>query len=201
MRSGFSHGWAGSLWPMPVVLIAYFFIEAFAFYGVAKLIGVGWALFWIFALMVLGAAFASMSLRGTLLSAAEGRTTVEKLAGDSALLMVGWVLSIIPGFATSFAGLMLIFGPTRGLIRNSLTAKVQRDVENFSARVYNASPMARYTTSYGSFTGTAAGEGPSTNPAGQPRESTEHPVIDADELEKMYRLDSPNRPDDKNGNT
>lgn len=178
---------------MPLALFSYFLVEALAFYGVAQLIGVGWALFWIFALMVLGALLAGLSMRSALAQAAYGRSSVSKLAGDSALLLVGWVLSVVPGFATSFAGLLLIFGPTRGLIRRSLTAKVQRDVEDFSARVYNASPMARRTTSYGHFgpaAGAAAGQ-----PGGGADGGAAHPVIDADELEEIYRMDSPQRRD------
>lgn len=177
---------------MPLALFSYFLVEALAFYGVAKLVGVGWALFWIFALMVLGALLAGLSMRSALVQAAHGRSSVSKLAGDSALLLVGWVLSVVPGFATSIAGLLLIFGPTRGLIRRSLTAKVQRDVEDFSARVYNASPMARRTTNYGHFGPAGA---TASHPGGGAGDDSAHPVIDADELEEMYRMESPQRRD------
>lgn len=180
---------------MPVALIAYFLVEALAFYGVSQLVGVGWALLLIFVLMALGALCAAVSLRGALVEAAHGRSSVEKLAGDSALLLVGWVLSIVPGFATSFAGLLLIFGPTRALIRRSLTAKVQRDVEDFSVRVFNSSPLAHRTTSYGHF-GTAAAAPEGARGTNDPA----HPVIDAEELEEMFRMDSPKRPDNGSEN-
>ena len=50
-------------------------------------------------------------------------------------------------------------------------------------RVYDATPMGQFQTSYGSF----------NQPGGaQPQE----PVIDADELEQWYRMDSPERPED-----
>lgn len=173
---------------MPVALLLYFFTEALAFYAVAKLIGVGWALFWLFALMALGTMFAAASLRGTLLKATEGTTTAGRLAGDSALLMTGWALSIIPGFVTSFVGLLLILPPTRALVRRSLTSKLERSVEDFSMRVYNASPMSRTRANYGDFGGF------STSSTDARPEDQEHPVIDADELEAWYRMDSPKRP-------
>ena len=47
---------------MPLFIFAYFLIEALAFFGVAKLIGVGWALLATFALMFLGGALASLAL-------------------------------------------------------------------------------------------------------------------------------------------
>lgn len=172
---------------MPVALFAYFLAEALAFFAVSKLIGVGWALFWIFGLMAIGAVCAGISLRGALARAAQGRSSVEQFAGDSALLLTGWVLSLIPGYVTSVLGLLLIFGPTRALVRRSLTAKLQQRVEDFGLRVYNASPMSRYTTSYGRFAPQATGE---PTPGREP----EHPVIDADELERWYRMSGGDEP-------
>lgn len=167
---------------MPVALLAYFVAEALAFFAVSKLIGVGWALFWIFGLMAIGALCAAVSLRSAFARAARGRSSVEKLAGDSALLILGWVLSIIPGYVSSALGLLLIFGPTRAVVRRSLTTKLQQRVEDFGVRVYNTSPVSRYTTSYGRFAPQATDE-PSA-----PR-ATDHPVIDADELERWFRMD------------
>ena len=171
---------------MPLLLFAYFAMEVLAFIGVAKLIGVGWALLAILALMALGAFCASVSLRSALVSAAEGRSSISKLAGDSALLMVGWMLAIVPGFVTSFVALLLIFPPTRALLRRSLTANVQRSMENFSTRVYESSPLAQYRTSYGSFVGDT------------PQEET-HEVIDAEELERWYRMDGNDGTDGPDG--
>lgn len=167
---------------MPLFIFAYFFIEALAFYGVAKLIGVGWAIFAIFALMFLGGALASLNLRGTLTQAAKGRGSLGRIAGDSALLMTGWLLSIIPGFVTSACGLLLVFGPTRALLRRVITNRAMRSMEQFSVRVYNASPLSQFQTSYGNF-GPAAAKG-------QPSTDASHEVIDADELEEMFRKDA-----------
>lgn len=162
---------------MPLLLFAYFAAEVLAFVGVAKLIGVGWALLAVLGLMVVGGFAASMSLRSALVRATRGRSSVSKLAGDSALLMVAWVLAIIPGFVTSVLGLFMVFPPTRAVMRKGLTVKAQRSLERLGMRAYQASPVARMRTNYGSF----------TQPA-QPGQSNE--VIDADELERMYRMES-----------
>lgn len=172
---------------MPIPLLAYFLAEALAFFLVAKAIGVGWALLAIFVLMIAGGAAASMALRNSLLQAAHGRSSVGKLAGDSALLIGGWTLSVIPGFVTSLIGLPLVFGPTRALIRKTMTKRARAAVENLGVRVYDATPMGQFQTSYGSF----------NQPGAQPQEQ----VIDADELEQWYRMDSPERPQDPGDST
>ena len=171
---------------MPIPLLAYFLIEALAFFLVAKAIGVGWALLAIFVLMIAGGAAASMSLRGALLDAVDGRSSVSKLAGDTALLIGGWTLSVIPGFVTSLIGLPLVFGPTRSIIRKTMTRRARAAVENLGARVYDATPMGQFQTSYGTFTQ------PGPDPAPHSGDSQQQgPVIDADELEQWYRMDGP----------
>jgi len=74
-------------------------------------------------------------------------------------------------------GLFMVFPPTRAVMRKGLTVKAQRSLERLGMRAYQASPVARMRTNYGSF----------TQPA-QPGQSNE--VIDADELERMYRMES-----------
>jgi len=173
---------------MPLVLFAYFAIEVLAFIGVAHFIGIGWAFFAVFALSALGGLAANVSLRNALSRTAGGRESLGNLAGDSAILMTGWVLCILPGFVSSVLGLLMIFPPTRSLMRRSLTARARASVERFGMRVYSSTPMAQRRTTYGSFTG-----------AGDPQ------VIDADELEQWYRADSatdedrPNRGDESGG--
>ena len=172
---------------MPLLLFAYFAVEVLAFWGVAKLIGVGWALLAVLALMVFGAFAASMSLRTTLTRAASGRSSVGRLASDSALLLAGWAMCIVPGFASSFVGLLMIFPPTRALMRGMLTARVRKNVEQMGMRVYQSAPMSRYRTTYGTF----APESP---------ESSEGPeVIDADELEEWFRMQHPDERHDPKG--
>ena len=120
---------------MPIYIFTYFLVEALAFFLVAKSIGVGWALLAIFALMVLGGALATLTLRGELAKAARGKTSVGKLAGDSALLMVGWAFCIIPGFVSSILGFFLVFSPTRSILRNHLSRSLRQRVENVGIRM------------------------------------------------------------------
>ena len=159
---------------MPIYILTYFLVEALAFFLVAKSIGVGWALLAIFALMVLGGALATLTLRGELAKAARGKTSVGKLAGDSALLMVGWAFCIIPGFVSSILGFFLVFSPTRSILRNHLSRSLRRRVENFGIRMYESTSMSRNSASYGSFTRPTPERGASDD---------EHPVIDTDEIE------------------
>lgn len=202
MRNGLCVTSPGSLSRMPLLLFAYFAVEVLAFIGVAKLIGVGWAFLALFALMVFGILAANLSLRSTFASAARGRSSVGKLAGDSAILLVGWVLCVLPGFVSTTIGLLMIFPPTRALMRRSLNASVQQSMENFSVRLYESSPMSQRRTSYGTFTqpGNTAGE---PSGAAQRESQPDHEVIDADELERWYRLESNERPkpndDPRNG--
>lgn len=159
---------------MPIYILTYFLVEALTFFLVAKAIGVGWALLAIFALMVLGGALATFTLRGELAKAARGRTSMGKLAGDSALLMVGWAFCIIPGFMSSLLGLLLIFTPTRALLRNHLSRSLRQRIESFGIKMYESTPMSRSTTTYGSFSQLTPEHGFSED---------EHPVIDTDEIE------------------
>lgn len=159
---------------MPMYILTYFLVEALAFFLVAKAIGVGWALLAIFALMALGGALATLALRSELAKAARGRTSMGKLAGDSALLMVGWAFCIIPGFMSSLLGLLLIFTPTRTLFRNHLSRSLRQRIESFGIKMYESTPMSRNTTTYGSFSQPTPQQGFSED---------EHPVIDTDEIE------------------
>lgn len=173
MWNGSSHSLAGNLCRMPLLMFAYFAVEVLAFWGIANLIGLGWALLAVLALMAFGAFAASVSLRSALTRAAQGRSSVGRLAGDSALLIVGWALCIVPGFVSSTIGLLLVLPPTRALVRGMLTTRVRRNIEQMGMRVYESGPMSRYRTSYGSFA---------------PENRASDKVIDAEELEKWYRM-------------
>lgn len=164
---------------MRLLFFAYFLIEVLAFLGVAQLIGIGWAFLAVFALMVLGGIAANVAFRNSLRKAAEGRSSIGTLAGDSAILFTGWVLTIVPGFVSSVVGLLMVFGPTRALMRRSLTARTQRAMEDFGVRAYSASPMGQYHTSYGTFTA----------PVNESRDGNPPSYIDADELEKLFRME------------
>lgn len=179
---------------MRLLFFAYFLVEVLAFIGVAQIIGIGWAFLAVFALMILGGIGANIALRNSLRKAAEGRSSLGTLAGDSAILVAGWVLTIIPGFVTSLIGLFMVFGPTRAILRRSLTAKTRRAVEDFGVRAYSASPMGQYRTTYGTFTRSDA-PGEKSGSAG----SGPADYIDADELEKLFRMDSRDPGDHRGG--
>lgn len=135
---------------MPILV--YFLIEALAFWGVSQLVGVGWALVGIFALMVVGALAASPALRSELERASSGSGTVGQLAGGTALVAAGWALAIIPGYVSSLTGLVLLLRPTRELVRRSMANSLRKRVEEFGVHVYDASPMKRrQSTTYGTF--------------------------------------------------
>ena len=132
-------------------LLAYFLIEALAFWGVSQLIGVGWALVGIFALMLIGGLTASSALRSELERASAGSGTVGQFAGGTALVAAGWALAILPGYVTSITGLLLLIRPVRELVRKSMANSLRKRIEDFGVQVYDASPLKRRSTSYGSF--------------------------------------------------
>lgn len=161
--------------PYAVYVLLYLLLEALAFWGVSQLVGVGWALFGVFALMIIGAFAASGALRRELHRASAGRTTIGQFAGGTALVAAGWALAVVPGYLTSVIGAVLLFGPTRELVRTSMAASLNKRVEQFGAQVYDAAGMRRRATSYGSF---GSGTG-STDVTGQ--------VIDESEIEQWSR--------------
>lgn len=163
---------------MPLLLFTYFVVEVLAFLGVAKLIGVGWAFLAIFLLMILGGLVSAMSMRSVLTSVAQGGESIGEFAGDTALLIAGWAMCVVPGLVSSLFGLLMVLEPTRTLMRRGLTTRVRKDLEEFGMQIYNASPMAQQRTSYGTFN--------------QPRTGGQSgDVIDADELERWYRMQGP----------
>lgn len=171
---------------MPVFFLGYLVVEAVAFFAVSKIIGVGWALLSIFALIFLGVVCASSALRQALARASKGRSSVGELAGDSALLLTAWVLNLVPGFVTGAIGLLLVFPPTRHLLSRVLSRKMSRGIEDFGVRVYNASPMSRFSTQYGSFTAPSSSVGTESSDA----------VIDADQIEEWFKSEAERKNND-----
>ncbi len=111
---------------MPALLqILYLIIEIATFLLVAQWIGLGWALLALVAFFVVGVGLAAFELRRITVRAmranpqdpAAALGDAGKLAADSALIVVGCLALALPGFVTSVFGLLLIFPPTRALIR------------------------------------------------------------------------------------
>ncbi|MDO5031602.1 FxsA family protein [Corynebacterium sp.] len=154
---------------MPFVLFfAYIFLETLAFWAVANWIGVLWAVLALFITMFFGMSIAGLEVRRIMsrgvTQTAEGVYVVTdptpgKTAGNVGLTMVGGILLSLPGFVSTIVGLLLIFAPTRALIRAILAASLYRKIENMGVRIFEASPMAQHRDNYGSFGSSAAQPG------------------------------------------
>ena len=137
--------------PYAAYVLLYLVLEALAFWGVSQLIGVGWALLGVFVLMVVGAVGVSGALRAEMARASHGNATIGQFAGGTALALAGGALTVIPGYLTSAVGVLLLFRPTRELVRSMMASSLQKRVEDFGVRVYDISSAGRPGASYGTF--------------------------------------------------
>lgn len=154
---------------MPIVFFfGYFLAETLAFWAVARWIGVGWALVALFGTMFFGMAIAMWEVRRMLAGATartpDGQTVLKAqrpgaLAGNVGLTIIGGLLLSAPGFVSAVIGALLIFAPTRAVMRTVLSVSLFKRLEKTGMRIYEASPMAQHTESYGTFApeGGAAG--------------------------------------------
>lgn len=146
---------------MPLIyFIAYMILETLSFWAVSSWIGVGWALLALVVTMLFGMSIATMEVRRLMSSQVvqgeDGSLHVRdgkpgRMAGNVGLTMVGGILLTLPGFVTTFLGILFIFPPTRAVLRTVLTLQIFRAIENAGIRLYNASPMSQSSTSYGTF--------------------------------------------------
>lgn len=131
-----------------ILVLSYFVIEVLAFWAVSSWIGIGSAILLMLALMALGAILAGTQLRRM------AHRTVNSpgaMAGNIGLLMVAAVLAPLPGFVSSIFAFLLIFGPTRELVRSALAKSLMHQMEQFGTKLYSNSSMSRAHTTYGSF--------------------------------------------------
>ncbi len=139
---------------MPFLLaVPYLLTEALAFWAVASWIGVGWALAALFGAMFIGGLLAGIELRRIGRLAATERISPGRATGDYGLLVAGGILAGIPGFVTSLLGLLLVFPPTRALIRAGLAVKLKKMVENLGVRAFEVTNARRPHDQYGTFGG------------------------------------------------
>ncbi|MEJ5927308.1 FxsA family protein [Corynebacterium sp. H128] len=139
---------------MPLLIaIPYFIIEALAFWGVSKLIGVGWALVALFVCFFGGLVLAAFEMQRIGRSALrnQGQVSAGRIAGDYGLIAAGAIGVALPGFVTFVLGLLLILPPTRALFRGMLAKKLRVKVENLGMRGFEATNRYRQEASYGSF--------------------------------------------------
>lgn len=164
---------------MPAAIaIPYFIIEILAFWGVVMWLGFGWSLALIVLFFVGGLLLAGVELRRISKSAAihqaSGQGSSGAIAGNIGLTAAGAILVAMPGFVTSIIGILLIFSPTRALIRKMLAKKLRSAIENMGVRGFEAVNGYRTQASYGNF-GAAFGQQASSQP--QPE------VIDEEEIQ------------------
>ena len=140
--------------PFMLVLFLYIALEGFAFVGIANLIGLGWTLLLLLATMLFGMTIASLEvgriMHGKTTRTEDGSVIMEdatpgRTAGNVGLTLAGGVLLSLPGFLTTFLGILLILPPTRALLRTLLSVKLFKSVENMGVRFYDASPMSANT--------------------------------------------------------
>ncbi|WJZ02601.1 FxsA family protein [Corynebacterium freiburgense] len=135
---------------MPLIIaIPYIVLEMLAFWGIATWLGVGWALLLLVGCFFAGLFLAAFEMRRISFAATQGQTTPGKLAGDYGLLAAGSVLVALPGFVTTFLGVLLIIPPTRAIARKVLAKKLRARIEEMGVRSFVAT--SRYGNTYGSF--------------------------------------------------
>ncbi len=167
-----------------LIALPYLLIEALVFWLVATWIGVGWTLIAIFALMPLGIALAGIEMRRTGLAAAAQRLSPGRIAADYGLLTAGAILAALPGFTTSALSLLLIFPPTRALIRAGLAAKLQSMIVDLGVRSFEVTNSFRPDAGYGSFGGGAPGAGADGADGQEPHDPI---VIDEEKIQEWTR--------------
>lgn len=98
-------------------------LELYVFVQAADAIGFGATLFWIVAVSIIGAWLVRREGMGALRRANEkvtrGQMPTDELVNGILILFAG-ALMLTPGFLTDAVGLLLVFPPTRALLRGSV---------------------------------------------------------------------------------
>jgi UPF0716 protein FxsA len=129
---------------MPFVLL-YLVVEIVALVALGSVIGLGWTL----VVLLVG------SLLGLWLARREGVRAAQALAEtmnsrrvataevtDGLLVAAGGVLLFVPGLVTDLAGLLLVFPPTRSLVRRRLVRAAETHAPGLrTARIRSEGPI------------------------------------------------------------
>lgn len=134
-----------------LAFFGYILLEVMVFWAMVNWVGFGWAFLIMVLLMVVGSIVAGSQLRSVAASGQHPNANPGRTAGTLGLIMIAAVLASIPGYLTSVISFILLFGPTRELIRRMLAASLTKKMENFGLRMYSNSPMAAQRDFYGSF--------------------------------------------------
>lgn len=101
-------------------------VELYLFVEVSSAIGFGAALFWIIAVSIFGAWLVKREGMGALRRAnakvSSGEIPTDELI-NGILILVAGALMLTPGFLTDAVGLVLLFPPTRALVRAPLRGR------------------------------------------------------------------------------
>jgi UPF0716 protein FxsA len=129
-----------------LALIAVPAVEVFVFVEVGLTIG------WVLATVLL----VGTSLLGVPLLRIEGRSALRRVslavsegrpaggaALDGALGFLGCILLVVPGFVTDAFGALLLFPPTRALLRRWVSRRYARRVMSFAATAARFAPRDR----------------------------------------------------------
>jgi UPF0716 protein FxsA len=145
---------------MPFVLL-YLVVEIVALVALGSVIGLAWTLAVLLAGSVLG--FWLARREGLRAAQALGRAVSERRVAhqeltDGMLVAAGGVLLFVPGLVTDVAGLLLLFPPTRSLVRARLVrAAEERAPELRTARLRSAGPVVEGGVVDGTVYGTVDG--------------------------------------------
>lgn len=118
-------------WARILLFLVLPLLEVYVLVQVGQALGAGWTILLLVASAVLGAWLVrregarAWRMLGEALG--EGRMPTRELA-DGALVLLGGLLLVLPGFVSDVAGLLLVLSPTRAVARVGLLALVGRRV-------------------------------------------------------------------------
>lgn len=104
------------------VLLVYALVESAVVVALAYTIGVGWTVLLLLATFAAGLVMAGVQLKRHVTGLLAGWTNVDRAISDSALVGLGTLLVLVPGLASTAAGVLLLLPPTRAGARPVLAA-------------------------------------------------------------------------------
>jgi len=112
------------------LFLLYVVIELAVVVALASTIGIGWTLLVVVGTFAAGLALAGAQLRRQLNRLRSGLTgaTAQGAVTDGALVALGTLLVVVPGLASSVAGVLLLLPPTRAAARPLATALAARTI-------------------------------------------------------------------------
>ena len=155
--------------------------------AVVMWLGIGWAIGLLFLAFFGGLILAAFEMqrisRAAAIAQRSGQGSPGAIAGNFGLTAAGAMLVVMPGFVTSIIGLLLIFPPTRMLIRKTLAKRMRTAIENLGVKGFEAANGYRTQASYGDF-GSSGFAGSGTRPV-------EPIVLDEEEIQEWVSDISP----------